>query len=248
MMLNEHRTPKRFWGEAMSTACYVANRIFLRAFLKRTSYELRFGRQPKVSHLRVFGCKCFVLKEGNLDKFESRSSDGIFLGYSLHSRAYRVLIIETNRIVETCEVTFDETAPCTNTVFECAGDDELGMDLFKEEEVEDEPGAPAPTAAAPGPLAESSDDDDGPMPTASTTVEFPAPAHGGPAEDTREVTSEAHPSQQVQRDHPSTQIIGDLHTRVSTRSRFNSLAVIAHSLFVSSFEPKDIRHALSDPN
>jgi hypothetical protein len=37
-----------------------------------------------------------VLKDGNLDKFESRSSDGIFLGYASHSRAYRMLIIDTN--------------------------------------------------------------------------------------------------------------------------------------------------------
>jgi hypothetical protein len=30
--------------------------------LKKTSYELRFRRPPKVSHFRVFGCKCFILK------------------------------------------------------------------------------------------------------------------------------------------------------------------------------------------
>ena len=66
------------------------------AFMHMISYELRFGRQPRVDHLRVFGCRCFVLKDGNLDKFESRSSDGIFLGYASHSRAYRVLIIDTN--------------------------------------------------------------------------------------------------------------------------------------------------------
>jgi hypothetical protein len=36
-----------------------------------------------------FGCKCFVLKRGNLDKFESRSSDGILLGYT-HGKSYRV--------------------------------------------------------------------------------------------------------------------------------------------------------------
>ena len=34
-----------------------------------------------------------------------------FLGYALHYRAYRVLNLETNRIMETCEVTFDETSP-----------------------------------------------------------------------------------------------------------------------------------------
>ena len=52
----------------------------------------------------------------------------------------------------------------------------------------------------------------------------------------------------VQWDHPQELIIGDLHARVSTRSMSNSLAVIAHSLFVASFEPKDIGHVLSDPS
>ncbi|WVZ97566.1 hypothetical protein U9M48_043092 [Paspalum notatum var. saurae] len=80
-MLDEHRTPRRFWAEAVNTACYIANRIFLRAFLGKTSYELRFGRQPGVKHLRAFGCGRFVLKKaGHLDKFESRCLDGIFLG------------------------------------------------------------------------------------------------------------------------------------------------------------------------
>ena len=42
-MLDEHRT-RRFWAEAVNTACYVANRIFLQAYLGKTSYELRYGR------------------------------------------------------------------------------------------------------------------------------------------------------------------------------------------------------------
>lgn len=33
-MLDEHRTPRKYWAEAVNTACYVSNRIFLRAFLK----------------------------------------------------------------------------------------------------------------------------------------------------------------------------------------------------------------------
>jgi hypothetical protein len=136
-MLDELRTPRCFWAEVINTACHVSNRIFLRAFLNKTSYELRFGRPPKVSHFRVFGCRCFVLKQGNLDKFESRSSDGVFLGYALHYRAYRVLNLEINRIMETCEVTFDETAPCTSPVFEPAGPDQMGHTIFMEEEHDD---------------------------------------------------------------------------------------------------------------
>jgi hypothetical protein len=94
------------------------------------------GRTPKVSHFHVFGCKCFILKKWKkLDKFEARSVDGIFFGYASHSRAYRVLNLETNQI-ETCEVTFDETHPRSQLVFECAGDDELGEEIFQEEEHE----------------------------------------------------------------------------------------------------------------
>jgi hypothetical protein len=85
----------------------------------------------------VFGCKCFILKQGNLDKFESRSSDGIFLGYASHSHAYRVLNLETNRVVETCEVTFDETIPCSIPVFESVGNQEIDESIFVEENEED---------------------------------------------------------------------------------------------------------------
>jgi hypothetical protein len=98
-MLDEHRTPRCFWAEAINTTCYISNRIFLCLLLHLTHFELRFGRQLSVSHIRPFGCKCFILKCGNLDKFESRSSDGIFLGYTPHGRSYRVLNLETNTVV-----------------------------------------------------------------------------------------------------------------------------------------------------
>jgi transposase InsO family protein len=88
MMLDEYRTPRRFWADAISTACYISNRIFLRSILHLTPFELCFGRKPSVSHFRSFGCKCFGLKCGNLDKFECRSFDGILLGYTPHGRSY----------------------------------------------------------------------------------------------------------------------------------------------------------------
>jgi hypothetical protein len=39
-MLDEHRTPRRFWAEAINTTYHVSKCIFLRAFLNKTSYEL----------------------------------------------------------------------------------------------------------------------------------------------------------------------------------------------------------------
>jgi hypothetical protein len=124
-MLDEHRTPRHFLAEAINTACYISNRIFLRWLLNLVPFELHFGRQPFVSHLRPFGCKCFILKRGNLDKFESSSSDGIFLGYTSHGKSYRVLNLETNTVAESCDVTFDGSTTCSHDVFESAGDKEM---------------------------------------------------------------------------------------------------------------------------
>ena len=91
-MLNEYNVPKYFWADVVSTACYALNRMLIRPILKITSYELFKGRKPNVAHLKIFGCTCFVLKNGkeNLEKFDSKVDEAIFLGYSLTSKAYRV--------------------------------------------------------------------------------------------------------------------------------------------------------------
>jgi hypothetical protein len=34
-MLDEHRTPRRFWVEAVNTACYVSTRIYLGVHKKK---------------------------------------------------------------------------------------------------------------------------------------------------------------------------------------------------------------------
>ncbi|WVZ75603.1 hypothetical protein U9M48_023641 [Paspalum notatum var. saurae] len=235
----------------VNTACYIANRIFLRAFLGKTSYELRFCRQPSVKHLRAFGFRCFVLKKaGHLDKFVSHCLDGIFLGYASSSRAFRVWILEAKQVVETCEVSFDESMPCTTPTFEISGDDEEGTPIFEDEEDAvgvGDAGATAP-AAAPAPSAMSFDDEGQPLPTASSSLpRQQAQAKAGPVEDAWEVTSEIVPSRQFQQDHPPHRMIGDIHQCV-TRSSVNSLSFFSHSAYVATFEPRDVSHALSDPN
>jgi hypothetical protein len=99
-------------------------------------FELRFGRKPSISHLRPFGCKCFIFKHGNLDKFESHSSNGTLLGYTPHGRPYKVFNLETNTVVESCDVTFNETTPCPHDVFECAGVKEMEESIFVDEELQ----------------------------------------------------------------------------------------------------------------
>jgi hypothetical protein len=180
-MLDEHRTPRRFWAEVVNTTCYVSNRIYLRVYKKKTCYELMHGRTPKVSHFHVLGCKCYILKKGKkLDKFEARSVDGIFFGYASHSRAYRVLNLETNQIVETCEVTFDKTQPRSQLVFECAGEDEL-VEIFQDDENEhgdDEDGSVVPATELVHTILTTVVDGPSPTPTMTTQVQGEAAVEG----------------------------------------------------------------------
>jgi hypothetical protein len=173
MMLDEHRTPRHFWVDAISTACYISNRIFLCSILHLTPFELRFGCKSSVSHLRTFGCKCFVLKCGNLDKFESLSSDGILLGYTPDGRSYRVFNLETRTVVESCDVTFDESTPCPHDVFECASDKKMEEIIFVDEELQgfngDEDDPLRPSISSLEPIPASTLEADAPQATTSST-------------------------------------------------------------------------------
>jgi hypothetical protein len=154
-----------------------------------------------------------------------------------------VLNLETNQIVETCEVTFDETQPHSQLVFECAGDDELGEEIFQEEEQEhgdDEDGGAVPPAKHVP--TTSTTVVDGPSPTPTTTNQ-----DQGEAIVEGEVASRREPPRRVQVDHPASRIIGDMNEH-TTRSRVQNNSHFAHAAFVTTFEPKDIGHALSDHN
>ncbi|XP_038989467.1 uncharacterized protein LOC120113034, partial [Phoenix dactylifera] len=109
-MLCESDLPKYFWAEAINTACHILNRALVRSILKKTPYELIKGKKPNISYFHVFGCRCFILNNGkdNLSKFSAKSDEGIFLGYSSSSRAYRVFNKRTLVVEEFIHVVFDE--------------------------------------------------------------------------------------------------------------------------------------------
>lgn len=50
-------------------------------------------KKPKVSYFRIFESKFFILNtKDNLGKFDPKVDEGIFVGYSDRSKAYRILI------------------------------------------------------------------------------------------------------------------------------------------------------------
>jgi hypothetical protein len=242
-MSDEHRTPRRFWADAISTACYISNQIFLRSIMHLTPFELHFGCKPSVSHFRHFSCKCFVLKCENLDKSESRSSNGILLGYTPHDRSYRVFNLEINTVVESSDVTFDETAPYPHDVFECASDKEMEESIFVDagqqgiDGYEDEP--LLPSGSSPEPVPASTLEAEAPQATTSSTAIVEASRVEG------EIISEQGAPSHIQKAHPPQQIIGNLNERVTRSSRLAHLSFLP-TLFIVLFEPRDVGHALSD--
>jgi hypothetical protein len=109
-MLDEYKTPDRFRDEAINTACYSINRLYLPRILKKTSYELLTGKKPNVSYFRVFGSKCFILvKRGRKSKFAPKAVEGFLLGYDSNTRAYRVFNKSTGLVEVSCDIVFDET-------------------------------------------------------------------------------------------------------------------------------------------
>jgi len=110
-MLDESNLPKYFWVDVVYTASYVLNRTFIKPILKKTPYELYKGRKPNINHLRVFGCKCFVLnnEKDNLGKFDPKSNEGIHIGYAINGHAYKVYNKRLLIVEEYIHVVFDES-------------------------------------------------------------------------------------------------------------------------------------------
>ncbi|GJZ59979.1 retrovirus-related pol polyprotein from transposon TNT 1-94 [Tanacetum coccineum] len=115
-MLNEQSLPQKFWCNAVDTLTYILNRILIRTILGKTPYEILRGRKPTLDYFRVFGSKCFILNTKDyLTKFDPKSYEGVFLGYSQNSKAYIILNKHTRKIEESLNVTFDETPPPSKT-------------------------------------------------------------------------------------------------------------------------------------
>jgi hypothetical protein len=156
-----------------------------------------------------------------------------------------VLNLETNIGVESYDVTFDETAPCTCDVFENGGDKKMEESFFVDEELqgfegdEDEHIAPASTSSPMHVLA-STLEAEAPQDATSSSVEVHVSGIVG------EINSENGALSHIQKAHPPQKIIGNLNERVTQSSRSAHLSYFTNILFVALFEPRDVGHARSD--
>ncbi|GJV38978.1 putative ribonuclease H-like domain-containing protein [Tanacetum coccineum] len=116
-MLADSKLPTMFWTEAVSTACYVLNRVLVTKPHNKTPYELVSGKVPNISHLKPFGCLVTILNTSNhLGKFEGKADKGFIVGYAAHSKAYRVYNLSSKKIEETLNLRYLEDKPNVPTI------------------------------------------------------------------------------------------------------------------------------------
>jgi hypothetical protein len=109
-MIMDSKLKDIFWTQAVHTTIYIQNRVILRNNTDKTPYEIWKGRPTNVKHFRVFGSKCYIKREdGRMGNFDSRVDKWIFVGYSSTRKAYKFYNIILNKVVESINVTIDET-------------------------------------------------------------------------------------------------------------------------------------------
>ncbi|GJX93527.1 putative reverse transcriptase domain-containing protein [Tanacetum coccineum] len=77
--LNSANLLKRFWGEAVNSACYTPNRSIIIKIHGKTTYDVLRGRSPDISYFYVFGCPVHIHNHrDHLGKLDEKADDGFY--------------------------------------------------------------------------------------------------------------------------------------------------------------------------
>jgi Reverse transcriptase (RNA-dependent DNA polymerase) len=99
--------PKVYWSYAVLAGCYLINRLPCRVLGFQSPFEILYNRKANISHLRVFGCICFVHSQ-NAGKLDHHAKKCIFVGYSPTQKGYKCYSPKSRRLFVSRDVRFDE--------------------------------------------------------------------------------------------------------------------------------------------
>jgi hypothetical protein len=176
-MLQNRCVPNRFWVEAVFTAVYLLNRSPTMAVKQKTPEEAWSGRNPKVSHLKVFGSTAYTwIPSAKRTKLYLKSKKMMLIGYSNTHKAYRLVDVDANKVSFSRDVVFDDEVGPFHTP--------PAFRVTEQPEVIEDSGVKLPIAPPKGGEYSENDDeeskqDESPSSVISVHSEAGSPSHGG---------------------------------------------------------------------
>lgn len=89
--LYDANVPKKFWAEATNCAVFVRNCTPVHDLGWKSPYEMWFGKSPKYSMFKRFGCVVYNLTpKSHRSNLEPKSKKAAFVGYSPENYSFRI--------------------------------------------------------------------------------------------------------------------------------------------------------------
>ena len=109
-LLFQNHVPKHFWAEAVSTACFLINRMPSAVLHGEIPFSILFPTKPLFPiEPRIFGCTCFARDvRPHVTKLDPKSVKCVFLGYSRVQKGYQCYCPSLNKFLVFADVTFLE--------------------------------------------------------------------------------------------------------------------------------------------
>lgn len=240
-MLLHSKLGKRFWGLAMTHAAFVRNLCPTVALDGRSPHEALFGRPGPVHQLHTFGCRAFV----NVAKSQRKALDpkarvGVYVGKG-QNRTHLVFMPDTNKVVRTFHVVFNEQAlgivDNSAAQHDASGVDELFNMVF---------GADVEGESAPASV-DSSDVDSGNNDPPSASSDDTSDV-SGPASPVSTTNSSTDPPYHFR--HPRRDPSPELDQLLQESDDDSSTAYVVHSLGngTPEYEPRSYAEAKNSPH
>jgi hypothetical protein len=116
-MIHDQDLPMHLWEEATRTTVYVHKRLSHSALGFKTLEDMFSRKNPKVSHLKIFGCPIFLhVPKEKRTKMDPSRKKRIFVGYCEVSKAFEIYIPGYHHIEINKDVTFDEDEALKNLI------------------------------------------------------------------------------------------------------------------------------------
>ena len=197
-----------------------------------------------MKYFRVFESKCYILNDReNLGKFDAKSDEGIFLGYSTTSRAYRVFNKRTKIVMESINVKIDDALTKVEMIDDGEGPSTKEPDVEVEAlDIEVEESTPEEESTPMNLRMETRS-------ISRTSSPLTPPEVHPPISRSDEVSTSKKPSLRVIKNHPESNIIGSLNEGLRLRKGNILLANhVTYHCYLAQFEPRRVEEALQDEN